>query len=303
MKMGFWKRTGWLALGLLPAIAVLFWQVVVSTASLVVYVVYNSVMAGDTSLTMERYEELVMSFTDSSANDVNMFLIYIGYQIIFGLWYWLMFVRKKGNGEWKQVLKPQRILGIIGCGLALQMGLSMALTLILPLFPKVQESYSSIMNALGSDSVLMILCVCILAPIGEELIFRGLSLRILKKAFPWWFAVTLQAVLFGIYHLNPVQGIYATLMGLLLGYTAHRYGSVVPGILLHMTVNSSSYLITYLLPASLEENIAAQVILAVVSFAIVAGLAVVYLKGVPAEKSDGEAAGATAAPVQNTEAN
>lgn len=301
--MGFWKRTGWLALGIAPTLVVLLWQVIVSTVSLVVYVVYNSVMTGDSTLTMERYEELVMNFTDSSANNVNMFLIYIGYQIIFGLWYWLMFVRKKGNGEWKQVLKPQRILGIIGCGLALQLGLSMALTVLLPLFPKVQESYSTVMNALGSESVLMIVCVCILAPIGEELVFRGLSLRILKKAFPWWFAVALQAVLFGVYHLNPVQGIYATLLGLLLGYTAHRYGSVVPGILLHMAVNSSSYLITYLLPASLEENITAQIILMVIGFAAVAGLAIIYLKGVTTPDPTGTAAEATAVPVQNIESN
>ena len=179
----------------------------------------------------------------------------------------------------------------------------MALTVLLPLFPKVQESYSTVMNALGSESALMIACVCILAPIGEELVFRGLSLRILKKAFPWWFAVALQAVLFGVYHLNPVQGIYATLLGLLLGYTAHRYGSVVPGILLHMAVNSSSYLITYLLPASLEENIAAQIILMVVGFAAVAGLAILYLKGITTPDPTGTAAEATAGPVQNTESN
>ena len=87
--MGFWKRTGWLALGIMPTLAVLFWQVIVSTVSLVVYVVYNSAMSGDSTLTMERYEELVMNFTGSSANNVNMFLIYIGLQLfsayVFGL--------------------------------------------------------------------------------------------------------------------------------------------------------------------------------------------------------------------------
>lgn len=277
MKMGFWKRTGWLALGISPFVAVLWWQSLVSIVCMFVYMGYKTILAGDTGLTQEQ---MLSDFTTGTANHVSMFLIYIGYQVVFGLWYWLMFVRRKGNGEWKQVLKPQRILGIVGCGLLLQVALSMALTLILPLFPKIQENYSLVMNALGSESILLILCVCILAPIGEELIFRGLSLRILKKAFPWWFAVLLQAVLFGIYHLNLVQGIYATLLGILLGYTAHRYGSVVPGILLHMAVNCSSYLLMYLLPASIEDNIPAQIILAVVSFAAVAALAALYLKGV-----------------------
>lgn len=296
MKMGFWKRTGWLALGISPFVAVLWWQSLVSIVYMLVYMLYETFVAGNTELTSEQ---LLQDFTTGTASYVNMFLVYIGYLLIFGLWYWLMFVRKRENREWKQVLKPQRILGIVGCGLLLQVALSMALTLLLPLFPKLMENYSLVMNTLGSESVLMILCVCILAPIGEELIFRGLSLRILKKAFPWWFAVLLQAVLFGIYHLNLVQGIYATLLGILLGYTAHRYGSVVPGILLHMVVNSSSYLLSYLFPASLEENITAQIILASVSFAAVAGLAVVYLKGVKGI----EQAEAMEEAVQNNETN
>lgn len=299
MKMGFWKRTGWLALGVSPFVVVLWWQMLVSIVCMFFYTGYVSITAGIATLTPEQQEELMAGFLTGTSYNICMFLIYIGYQIIFGLWYWLMFVRKKGNKEWKQVLKPQRIAGIVGCGLCMQLALSIALSLLLPLFPKVMENYSQIMNTLGSESVLMVICVCILAPIGEELIFRGLSLKILKKAFPWWFAVLLQAVLFGIYHLNPVQGIYATLLGILLGYTAHRYGSVVPGILLHMAVNSSSYLINYLLPASLEENIPAQIILAVVAFAAVAGLAALYLKGVGREEQPATPEVPMEAPVQN----
>jgi hypothetical protein len=39
---------------------------------------------------------------------------------------------------------------------------------------------------------------------------------------PFWVANILQAVLFGIYHMNPLQGIYAFFIGLFLGYVCHK---------------------------------------------------------------------------------
>lgn len=269
--MKFWKKFGWFMLGLCPAVAVFFWQILASTAGIFIYSIYRSLQVASQGVKMSPAE--LQAFTDSvtadfmSGNPYNilMFSVYVGYLIIFGLWFWLMFCRKKQTGDWKQVLKPWRIGGIIGCGICLQIALSMALTVILPLFPKIFESYSSIMETLGSDSILMIICVCLFAPIGEELIFRGLTFRIMKKAVPWQVALILQAILFGVYHMNLVQGVYATLLGLLMGYLAHRYGSVVPGILLHVAVNSSSYLIGYLLPASLEDQTVILIIIGAVA--------------------------------------
>lgn len=285
--MKFWKKFGWFMLGLVPAVAVLFWQMIASSAGMLIY--FGKQMAADAAQgrsmdmgpeEMNQYMvSLTSDFLTGSSYNILMFVVYIGYLVIFGLWFWLMFCRKKQTGDWKQVLKPQRIIGIVGCGIALQLALSMALTVILPLIPKIFESYSSVMNALGSESIWMILCVCILAPIGEELIFRGLTLRIMKKAIPLWAAVVVQAVLFGIYHMNLVQGVYAFLLGLLFGYIAYRYGSVVPGILLHMVVNTSSYLIGYLLPDSLEGQTFIQILIGVVAFLVVVGFSYLVVKG------------------------
>lgn len=285
--MNFWKKFGWFMLGLVPAVAVFFWQMLASSVGMLIYFIQRIFADAAQGMSMDMGQEemnqyyisLTSDFLSGPSYNILMFVVYIGYLVFFGLWFWLMFCRKKQTGDWKQVLKPQRVIGIAGCGIALQLALSMALTVILPLLPKIFESYSSVMNALGSESVLMILCVCILAPIGEELIFRGLTFRIMRKAVPLWAAVVVQALLFGIYHMNLVQGVYAFLLGLLFGYVAYRYGSVVPGILLHMVVNSSSYLIGYVLPDSLEGQSLIMILIGVVALLAVIGFSYLTVRG------------------------
>lgn len=292
--MKFWKKFGWFMLGLVPMAAVLFWQILASSVGMIVYMLQEIFARAAQGMNMnmgpEEYDrfvvELSTNFMSSPSYSVLMFIVYIGYLVMFGLWFWLMFCRKKQTGDWRQVLKPQRLIGIVCCGIAMQITLSMALTVILPLMPKIFESYSAVMNALGSESVWMILCVCILAPIGEELIFRGLTLRIMKKAVPIWVVIIVQAFLFGLYHMNLVQGVYAFLLGLLFGYVAYRYGSVVPGILLHMAVNSSSYLMGYLLPASLEEQTWLMILIGAVALLAVVGFTYLVVKGTKATEPD-----------------
>ena len=273
--MKFWKKTGWFLLGCCPTVAVLFWQILISSVAM--YVILFQQMAGMDRVEMNspEYYRLLESVDEQLLSGSNygilMFIIYVGYQVIFGLWYYFMFCHKRQTGDWKQVLKPSRAIGIIACGFFMQLSLTMLLSAILPLFPEILESYSDIMNTLGDETIFMVLCVCILAPIGEELIFRGLTLRIMRKAFPWQVAVIIQAVLFGVYHMNLVQGIYATLLGLFMGYLAYRYNSVVPGILLHMTINSLSYVIEYFIPPAMGESILMMLVIGVCTLVISMG--------------------------------
>lgn len=289
--MKFWKKTGWFLLGCCPTIAVLFWQVMVS--GIATYVILFQKMAGMGRLELyspEYYrlvESLDAEIMSQPTYGILMFIIYVGYQVIFGLWYYFMFCRKRQTGDWKQVLKPQRLIGIVACGFFMQMSLTMLLTAILPLLPNLYESYMELMETLQPDdenNVFMVLCVCLLAPIGEELIFRGLTLRIMRKAFPWQVAVIIQAVLFGIYHLNLVQGTYAALLGLFMGYLAYRYNSIVPGILLHISINSLSYVVGYLLPDSLEGHTVIMLVIGIVAMAAATGFTYMATKKVvPAE--------------------
>lgn len=95
--------------------------------------------------------------------------------------------------------------------------------------------------------------VGILAPLAEEVVFRGAILRTLlgimsKKNH--WVAIMISAAIFGVVHANLAQFINALLMGLLLGWMYYRTKSLVPGILLHWVNNTMAYVLTNIMPQS-----------------------------------------------------
>lgn len=124
-------------------------------------------------------------------------------------------------------------------GIILQFGMSIILTIIQILSPEVMESHTNALESLGmfNPTIFSVLYVAVLAPVTEELIYRGLTLKILEKEFPFWAANLLQACGFGLMHGNLVQGSYAFLMGLLLGKTVQKYGAVKASIFLHFVIN------------------------------------------------------------------
>ena len=50
---------------------------------------------------------------------------------------------------------------------------------------------------------------------------------------------TLMSVLFGLYHGNIVQGIYACILGCLLGFVAYKANSLLASMILHFSINLS----------------------------------------------------------------
>ncbi len=86
-----------------------------------------------------------------------------------------------------------------------------------------------------SDTVSMFLYVSILAPLTEEILFRGAILRSLQP-YGKKFAVLASAFLFGMFHGNFIQTPYAFLVGLVLGYVTVEY-SMWWAILLHLLNN------------------------------------------------------------------
>ena len=95
--------------------------------------------------------------------------------------------------------------------------------------------------------------VGILAPLTEEVVFRGAILRTLLGMMSkrnHWVAIMISAAIFGAVHGNAAQFVNALFMGLLLGWMYYRTRSLVPGILLHWVNNTMAYILTNLLPQS-----------------------------------------------------
>lgn len=92
--------------------------------------------------------------------------------------------------------------------------------------------------------ILMTLSAVVLAPLGEELFFRGLFLPFIAQG--WrnsWTAIAITAVLFGAFHY-PLFHVVPALaaLGFLLGYLYVRTGSLTLVVLVHAVFNAKTLL-------------------------------------------------------------
>jgi membrane protease YdiL (CAAX protease family) len=54
---------------------------------------------------------------------------------------------------------------------------------------------------------------------------------------PYYLAIIVQAILFGAFHMNAIQGCYAFVLGLGMGYVMHLYNNIFVTIIIHMIFN------------------------------------------------------------------
>ena len=90
----------------------------------------------------------------------------------------------------------------------------------------------------GGGLVVLVLVVCVGAPIVEELFYRGLLMRSLERRWGAAWAVPVQAVIFGVSHAQGIQLPALILFGLVAGILAQRSGRLGPGIFAHMGFNA-----------------------------------------------------------------
>lgn len=176
-------------------------------------------------------------------------LAYLIFFVIGVFWY----KRMRADGKypvWNQQknLNLSVLLKLAVLGIFVQFAISFLLNLVYIVRPDVMQNYTKVMESLGSGnpSLFSVFYVVITAPIVEEMLMRGLCLVILRKEFPFWVANIIQAFYFGMIHLNLVQGIYAFLLGMVLGAVVKRYGTLKASMYLHFVINFSGQLLSLL---------------------------------------------------------
>ena len=128
-------------------------------------------------------------------------------------------------------------LGLLGLS-NLWMGLTSSLAETSDFWAKEVEKYTSLTTSFATDNVLLlVIAVCVLVPMAEELLFRGVFLSELRRVLPGGLAVVIIALLFGLAHGNLIQGTYAALAGIALGFMYLWSGSIFASILLHIFFN------------------------------------------------------------------
>ncbi len=247
-------KVGYYFLSLVPMVGALIIQVVVAVVwGIVGTAIYSS------KLVMEQGPEALDNLEAVQKGATNYYLGNIIYVIIAaqvamlifaGIWYGILIKKQCTNRTIKEAANVRTIGMCVLFAIGLQFVIGFLLQICAVIFPDTIEAYSELMQmaGIGETTVWSLFATVVIAPISEELLFRGLTLRFLQKAgAKFWIANTIQALLFGILHLNLVQGLYAFVLGLVLGYVAGKCKSVFLSVMLHLAFNLSGQLLAFIL--------------------------------------------------------
>jgi len=130
---------------------------------------------------------------------------------------------------------------VIICTIALSVGLEGVSDLI-PMPVSVQKLFERVFT----KDIFSLITLIIAAPILEEILCRGIVLKGLLKNYSPNKAILISAIFFSVLHLNPWQALPAFCGGLFLGWVFYKTRSIIPGILIHATVNSTAALFLFL---------------------------------------------------------
>lgn len=96
------------------------------------------------------------------------------------------------------------------------------------------------------DQFTVALAVVVIAPIAEELLFRGLLQGSLERRLGNWPGLIVTALAFGLLH-GRLRFIPVSLLGILMGYAVMRTNSVVSGMLAHSINNALAMALAFLI--------------------------------------------------------
>ncbi len=100
--------------------------------------------------------------------------------------------------------------------------------------------------------ILLIIAVAIIAPIGEELLFRGFLQQFLEKNWKdITRAILITSLFFSIIHMNPYWFIQIYVLGVMLGFLSWKTNSIFPPLILHALNNGTALLFSFI---DIEKN-------------------------------------------------
>ena len=105
------------------------------------------------------------------------------------------------------------------------------------------------------------LTISLLAPVLEEVMFRGaIQGYLTRKLGNPWLAMAIAALVFGVYHMNPVQVVYASMFGFILGWMYYRTGSLMSVIVGHVLNNSIATLTMLMFGTATESEMMGEIL-------------------------------------------
>lgn len=154
-----------------------------------------------------------------------------------------MYKKQVGDLRYSGITKNMYLSAVVG------IFASAGISKLVMLFPidGILGNYTETSSKVMEASVgLQIITLIVLGPIMEELLFRGIIYNRLKQFNDKAIAAYIGAIIFGVYHLNLVQGLYTFILALLLTYVYEKHKSLWAPIIMHMAANAAAVIIEYL---------------------------------------------------------
>jgi membrane protease YdiL (CAAX protease family) len=165
------------------------------------------------------------------------------------LWFYLA---RKGRAsaiqltKWSDLSVPKTIalaIALIGAGLAFNWVYSEYIVPDIEVQEELRKLFAAIPDTLPNQ-ILLFAAVAVIAPLIEELLFRGLLQKSLSHRLPVWAAIGISALIFGAMHMDFYAMPPLVMMGVIFGVIYHVTGSLRVTILLHMVNNAAALLLS-----------------------------------------------------------
>lgn len=157
------------------------------------------------------------------------------------------------------------ILILLGCFACIGMNNLIGLSGLIRVF----SGYNRVAELLYQSNIpFEILATGIVIPTVEELLFRGLIYQRARGIFSFPIALLLSSAIFGLFHGNVVQGIYAFVLGIIFGYAYEKFKSIWAPIILHVCANCLSVVIS-------ETEIFTPIYENILSYLLLTGISVI----------------------------
>ena len=163
------------------------------------------------------------------------------FELLFAWSLTLWISTRLANRSWKTLyglgtFRKIYVIPLFLTGVGLSILLSEAVTFIpMPGFAK-----EFFLTLFAGNRLFVFLGICLLAPVMEELFFRGFLFRSLLQRYSPRKAVLISSLLFAVFHLNPWQAVVALAIGVLNAWLLLRTGGLIAGVVIHCTVNFTS---------------------------------------------------------------
>jgi len=161
----------------------------------------------------------------------------------------IAWVQVRHPGQVRRLLGPVRaslpdaargaglgVLAYLGANVALSALITYVVTRSGNELPPVQEDLQAALTDSGIG-LLVSAVVVLLAPLGEELLFRGMLFSALRDRVPLWPAIGLSGLIFALSHVEPLAIVLLFPVGMLFAWAYHRRGALVTTVAAHAVFN------------------------------------------------------------------